>query len=44
MADRAELTTLKNLLSQADHILETTPPLQRTAQAQPANCWLPRSL
>jgi len=27
MADRAELTTLKNLLSQADHILETTPPL-----------------
>lgn len=27
MADRAELTTLKNLLSQADRILETTPPL-----------------
>jgi len=27
MADRAELTTLKNLLSQIDRILETTPPL-----------------
>jgi len=27
MADRQELTALKNLLSQADRILETTPPL-----------------
>ena len=33
MADRQELTALKNLLSQADHILETTPllPENRTA-------------
>ncbi len=36
MADRAELTTLKNLLSQADRILETTPPLpeNRTARCR----------
>jgi hypothetical protein len=35
-SDRTELATLKRLISEADHILETTPPLpeNRTAAAR----------
>ncbi len=36
MADRTELATLKRLISEADHILETLPPLpeNRTARCR----------